>query len=180
MAVSYDFVAEDGYFPKLVKADKMKKSEKSLTSSAGKLYYTFLELHFFHNMYGLGKGNIYVDIGKPILVEPNVSKKELALRAHEEAARCSRITMPALVCYAISQGRATRNEIEDAAQKLSEVLGRKEVNFDPGADLKKSIELALNGLVGRKIVSDNGTISKRRPEIVNYYANTIAHHFGPP
>jgi hypothetical protein len=44
--------------------------------------------------------------------------------------------------------------------------------------LKESLEMGLKGLTERTIISNNnGTIPGRKPEIINYYANTIAHHF---
>lgn len=178
ISVAYDFVAEEGYFSRLINTDKMKKSENSLISLIGKLYYTFLESHFFYRMYSLGKGNIYIDTGQPILVEPNASKTELAQRAQEEAAKCARVTMPALVCYAISKGSTSRDELQRAVETYRLTLEKVNANFHPLFGLKEGVDLALNDLTQRKIISNsNGTISVRKPEIINYYANTIAHHF---
>jgi radical SAM superfamily enzyme YgiQ (UPF0313 family) len=177
IAVSYHFVAEDSYFPRLIKADKMKKSDDSLVSFAGKLYYAFLEIHFFYNIYRLGKGNIYIDIGRPISVEPNDSKKELAQRAQQEAARCSRITMPALVCYAIRKGATTKDELQKLVGRYASILKEAEANFQPSSELHGSVEAALQDLAQRKIISNNEGILVKKPEIINYYANTIAYHF---
>ena len=177
MSVSYDFVAEDNYFGKLAKADKMKKSENPLTAFAGKLYYTFLEAHFFYYMYSLGKGNIYIDTSEPILVEPSASKKELAERVQKEAARCSRITMPALVSYAISRGATSRDELQKSVERYVAMLKEANANFRPSSNLKESVDAALQGLAQRKTISNRKRISVRAPEIINYYANTIAHHF---
>ena len=176
-SVSYDFVAEDGYFGKLAKADKMKKSENPLTALAGKLYYTFLESHFFYNMYGLGRGKIYIETGKPILVEPNVSKNELARRVQEEASRCSRITMPALVSYALSRGATSRDELQKSVERYAAMLKEANANFQPSSNLEESVDVALQGLAQRNIISNHKRISVRAPEIINYYANAIAHHF---
>jgi hypothetical protein len=180
MAVSYDFVAEDGYFTNLAKADNMKKSGNVLTAFAGKLYYTFLEFHFYCNMYRLGKGNIYIDIGQPFLVEPNSSKKELSQRAQKEAARCSRITMPALVCYAISKGPTSRDELQKSVEKYAEMLKEANANFQPVSEPKESIDLALKDLAEKKIISNRNGISVKKPYIIRYYANTIAHHLEYP
>jgi hypothetical protein len=129
-------------------------------------------------MYSLGKGNIYIDTGQPILVEPNASKTELAQRAQEEAAKCARVTMPALVCYAISKGSTSRDELQRAVETYRLTLEKVNANFHPLFGLKEGVDLALNDLTQRKIISNsNGTISVRKPEIINYYANTIAHHF---
>jgi glycerol-3-phosphate O-acyltransferase len=177
MSVSYDFVAEDGYFPKLAKADRMKKSEHGLVSFLGKLYYLFLELHFFYNMYCLGNGNIYIDMGQPILVKPNASKKDLAQRAQEEAARCYRVTMPALVCYAISKGATSRDGLQKSVDKYAAMLKDMNVNFHPVLGLNESIDIALQSLAERKIMSNHDAISVKKPDIIRYYANTIAHHF---
>jgi len=177
IAVSYNFVAEDSYFPRLTKADKMKKSDDSLVSFAGKLYYAFLEIHFFYNIYSLGKGNIYIDIGQPIFVEPNTSKKELAQRAQQEAARCSRITMPAMVCYAIGKGATTKEGLQKSVERYASILKEAEANFQPSSGLHGCVEEALQDLAQRKIISNHGGILVKKPEIINYYANTIAHHF---
>ncbi|MGZ3809883.1 MAG: 1-acyl-sn-glycerol-3-phosphate acyltransferase [Bacteriovorax sp.] len=177
ISVAYDFVAEEGYFSRLINADKMKKSENSLISLMGKLYYTFLESHFFFKMYRLGNGNIYIDAGEPILVEPNASKKELAQRAQEEAARCYRVTMPALVAYAISKGPTSRDQLHKSVERYSEMLKAASINFQPSANLKEDIESALQGLAERKIISNHGAISVKKPDVIKYYANTIAHHF---
>jgi glycerol-3-phosphate O-acyltransferase len=177
ISVSYDFVAEDGYFSSLIKADKMKKSKNPLAFSAGKLYYTFLESYFFWNLYSLGKGNIYIDTGQPIPVEPNASKKELARLAQQEAARCYRITMPALVSYAISKGSTSREALQKFLERCSELLMEANTHFEHSANLKESIEGALHDLEQRKIISNHKGISVRAPEIICYYANTIAHHF---
>jgi radical SAM superfamily enzyme YgiQ (UPF0313 family)/1-acyl-sn-glycerol-3-phosphate acyltransferase len=177
VAVSYHFVAEDSYFPRLIKADKMRKSDDSLVSFAGKLYYTLLEIHFFCNIFRLGKGNIYIDIGRPIFVEPNASKQELAQRAQQEAARCSRITMLALVCYAIGKGATTNDELQKSVQGYASILKEAEANFQPSSGLRGGVEAALQDLAQRKIISNNDGILVRKPEIINYYANTIAHHF---
>ncbi len=177
MAVSYDFVAEDSSFCGLAKADKMKKSENPFASFAGKLYYTFLESHFFYKMYSLGKGDIYIDTGQPIPVEPNASKKELAQLAQKEAVKCYRITMPALLCYAISKGATSKPELQRSVERYSAMLKEANANFQPSANFEKSVEVALQSLAQRKIISNHKEISVRAPEIINYYANTIAHHF---
>ena len=177
ISVAYDFVAEEGYFSRLIKADKMKKSENRLVSLMGKLYYTFLESHFFYKMYRLGSGNIYIDTGEPIPVEPKSSKKVLAQRAQEEAARCYRVTMPALVCYAIHKGATTRDELQKSVERYSEMLKAAKINFQTSTNLKESIEGALHGLAERKIISNHNAISVKKPDVIRYYANTIAHHF---
>jgi glycerol-3-phosphate O-acyltransferase len=177
ISVSYDFVAEDSSFCGLAKADKMKKSKNPLACFAGKLYYTFLESHFFYKMYSLGKGNIYIDTGQPIPVEPNASKKELAQRAQEEAARCYRITIPALVSYAISKGSTSRDELQKSVERYAAILKEANTNFHLPLGLKESVDEALNHLMQRRIISNSNAISVKKPEIVNYYANTIAHHF---
>jgi len=177
ISVTYDFVAEEGYFSHLITADKMKKSENRLISLMGKLYYTFLESHFFYRMYHLGNGNIYIDTGKPISVEPDTSKKELAQRVQEETARCYRVTMLALVAYAISKGSTSRDELQKSVERYSEILKAGHINFQPPPSLKESIEGALRGLAGRKIISNHGSISVKKPDVIRYYANTIAHHF---
>jgi glycerol-3-phosphate O-acyltransferase len=176
ISVSYDFVAEDRYFGKLGKADRMKRSENSLAAFAGKLYYTFLESHFFYNMYSLGRGNIYIEIGEPILVEPNTSKKELAQLAQKEAARCSRITMPALVSYAISRGAISRDELQKSVERYASMLKDGNANFHPVLGLSESIEMALKDLADQKIISNRSGISVKKPQIITYYANTITHH----
>jgi glycerol-3-phosphate O-acyltransferase len=176
ISVSYDFVAEDTYFGKLTKADKMKKSENSLAALAGKLYYALLEAHFFYNMYSLGRGNIYIEIGEPILVKPNSSKKELAQLAQKEAARCSRITMPALVSYAISRGATSRDELQKSVGRYASMLKDRNVNFHPALGLNKSIDHTLETLTEQKIISNRNGISVKKPEIISYYVNTIMHH----
>lgn len=177
ISVAYDFVAEEGYFSRLINVDKMKKSENCLISLMGKLYYTFLESHFFYRMYRLGNGNIYIDTGDPIPVEPNASKKELAKRVQEEAARCYRVTMPALVAYAISKGSTSRDELQKSVERYSEILKAANINFQPSTNLKESLEDALYGLTRRKIISSHDALSVKRPDVITYYANTIAHHF---
>jgi glycerol-3-phosphate O-acyltransferase len=177
ISVAYDFVAEEGYFSRLINADKMKKSENRLISVMGKLYYTFLESHFFYRMYRLGNGNIYIDTGDPIPVEPNTSKKELAQRVQEETARCYRVTMPALVSYAIHKGATSGDQLQKSVERYSEILKAANINFQPSTNLKEGIEGALDGLVRRKIISNHGAISVKKPDIITYYANTIAHHF---
>ena len=177
ISVSYDFVAEDGYFSSLIEAEKMKKSKNPLAILAGKLYYTFLESCFFWNLYSLGRGNIYIDTGQPILVEPSASKKELAYVAQKEAARCYRVTMPALVSYAISKGATSREALQKFVEKSSQLLMEANLHFEHSANLKESIEGALHDLEERKIISNHKGISVKAPEIIGYYANTIAHHF---
>ena len=147
MSVSYDFIAEDRSFDGLAKADEMKKSKNPFASYAGKLYYIFLEFYFFWNLYSLGQGNIYIDTGKPIPVEPNASKKALAQRAQEEAARCYRVTMPALVSYAIHKGGTSREQLQKSVERYSEMLKAANINFQPSTNLKESIEGALRGLI---------------------------------
>jgi hypothetical protein len=45
-------------------------------------------------------------------------------------------------------------------------------------ELKESPEMDFKALTERTIISNsNGTVPVRRPEIITYYANTIAHHF---
>jgi glycerol-3-phosphate O-acyltransferase len=177
ISVSYDFVAEDGYFSSLIKADKMKKSKNPLVFSAGKLYYTLLESYFFWNLYSLGKGNIYIDTGKPIPVEPDASKKELAHLAQQEAARCYRVTMPALVSYAINKGATARDELGKSVERYVSILRRSKANFQAPLNLAESVDFGLQSLAERKIISNHNGISVRAPELINYYANTIAHHF---
>ena len=177
VSVSYDFVAEDKYFSKLAKADKMKKSGSALTAFAGKLYYTFLEFHFYWNMYRLGKGNIYIDIGQPFLVEPHSPKKELAQRVQKEAARCYRITMPALVCYAISKGATQKNELKRSLERYVALFNRKDINVCLPGESEESIDQTLHDLAKRKVILNHNEISVKNQEMINYYANTIAHHF---
>jgi hypothetical protein len=177
VAVSYDFVAEDRYFSKLAKADKMKKSGSALTAFGGELYYTFLEFHFYWNMYRLGKGNIYIDIGQPFLVEPHSSKKELAQRVQKEAARCYRITMPALVCYAISKGVTQKNELKRFLERYAALLNGKNMNVCIPKEPEESIDETLRHLEERKVISNHNEISVKNQEMISYYANTIAHHF---
>lgn len=154
----------------------MKKSENDFISLAGRLYYTFLEAHFFYNMYSLGRGNIYIETGEPILVEPNASKKELAQNVQEEASRCSRITMPALVSYAISRGATSRDELQKSVGRYASMLKDGNANFHPVMGLNESIDLALKDLAEQKIISNRNGISVKKPEIISYYANTISHH----
>jgi glycerol-3-phosphate O-acyltransferase len=178
ISVACDFVAEEGYFNRLIKADEMKKSENSFISLIGKLYYTFLESHFFYKMYSLGNGNIYIDTGQPIPVEPNASKRELAHLAQQEAARCYRVTMPALVCYAISKGAKTRDELQKSIETYGAVLKKTNANFHPSLELEEGLSLTLKDLTERGVISNRtGTIPLRKPEVISYYANTIAHHF---
>jgi glycerol-3-phosphate O-acyltransferase len=177
MAVSYDFVAEDRYFCNLTKAVTMKESKNVLVSILGKLYYLFLEFHFFYKMYHLGKGNIYIDTGQPIPVEPNASKKELAHLAQQEAARCYRVTMPALVSYAINKGATARDELGKSVERYVSILRRSKANFQAPLNLAESVDFGLQSLAERKIISNHNGISVRAPELINYYANTIAHHF---
>lgn len=177
ISVAYDFVAEDRYFCNLTKAVTMKKSKNALVSILGKFYYLFLEFHFFYRMYSLGKGNIYIDTGEPILVKANASKKELAQRAQEEAARCYRVTMPALVSYAINKGATSRDQLQKSVERYSEMLKAANINCQPCSNLKEGIEGALDGLARRKVISNHGAISVKKPDIITYYANTIAHHF---
>jgi glycerol-3-phosphate O-acyltransferase len=178
ISVACDFVAEEGYFNRLIKADEMKKSENSFISLIGKLYYTFLESHFFYKMYSLGNGNIYIDTGQPIPVEPNASKRELAHLAQQEAARCYRVTMPALVCYAISKGAKTRDELQKSIETYGAVLKKTNANFHPSLELEEGLSLTLKDLTERGVISNGtGTIPLRKPEVISYYANTIAHHF---
>lgn len=179
VSFSYDFITEETNFQRLIRVDRLKRSPSHLVSSLGSLYYVFTECRYFHGMYDLGKGNVYIDVGEPIPVAPTVSKKDLARQAQEEAYRCSRITMPALVCYAVNHGAATRDEVKQSIQRLSEVLARKKLNFQYGPDWKANIDLALDGLVERKIISNGLGVTKKRPDTVTYYANTIAHHFEP-
>jgi hypothetical protein len=177
VAVSYDFVAEDRYFCSLTKAVAMKEFKNVFISILGKFYYLFLEFHFFYRMYRLGYGNIYIDTGRPILVEPNASEKELAHLAQQEAARCYRVTMPALVSYAMHKGATSGDQLQKSVERYSEILKAANINFQPSTNLKEGIEGALDGLVRRKIISNHGAISVKKPDIITYYANTIAHHF---
>ncbi len=178
MAVSYDFVAEDRYFCRLTRAAMMKESSKNaLVSILGKFYYLFLEFHFFYKMYRLGKGSIFIDTGQPILVEPNASEKELACLAQLEAARCYRVTMPALISYAISRGSTSRETLQKSVGRYAELLMEANTHFEHSPNLGESIEKALHDLEQRKIISNHRGISVKAPEIVYYYANTIAHHF---
>jgi glycerol-3-phosphate O-acyltransferase len=177
ISVAYDFVAEDRYFCNLTKAVTMKKSKNALVSILGKFYYLFLEFHFFYRMYSLGKGNIYIDTGEPILVKANASKNELAQWAQEGASKCYRITMPALVSYAIGRGVNTKNELKKLVERYATELREAKANFHTTLRLEENIELALKDLELRKIISNGKSISVKRPEIITYYANTIAHHF---
>ena len=70
------------------------------------------------NLSRLGKGEIYIDVGNPIGVEPNSSKKKLAQRAPREAARCSRVTMPAWVCCAISKEATLRDALQHKQSRI--------------------------------------------------------------
>jgi len=176
VAVSYDFIAEENYFGKLVQAEKLKKSANFLIGIVGMLYYTFLESHFFRSMFNLGKGNIYIDMGQPILVEPNNSKKELAQGAQAEATKCYRVTMPALVSYGIAKGIITLDELQKSIKRYASILKEVNVNFNPSEDLEEDVNLALQDLAYRNILSIQNSICVKKPEIINYYANTIAHH----
>jgi hypothetical protein len=127
-------------------------------------------------MYGLGRGNIYIEIGEPILVEPNSSKKELAQLAQKEAARCSRITMPALISYAISRGATSRDKLQKSVGRYASMLKDGNANFHPVLGLNESTEMALKDLADQKVISNRNGISVKKPEIISYYANTITHH----
>jgi hypothetical protein len=57
-------------------------------------------------------------------------------------------------------------------------MGRKSLTWTMLKELKENPEMALKELTQRSIISNsNGTVPVRRPEIIRYYANTIAHHF---
>ena len=105
-------------------------------------------------MYRLGQGNIYIDTGQPIPVEPNASEKKLAHLAQQEAARCYRVTMPALVSYAISKGATTRSELKKSLEGYASILKKGRANFRPLFGLEESIDSALHDLAQRKIISD--------------------------
>jgi hypothetical protein len=62
-------------------------------------------------------------------------------------------------------------------ERYSAMLKEANANFQPSANFEKSVEVALQSLAQRKIISNHKEISVRAPEIINYYANTIAHHF---
>jgi glycerol-3-phosphate O-acyltransferase len=179
ISVAYDFVAEDRYFCNLTKAVTMKKSKNALVSILGKFYYLFLEVHFFYRMYSLGRGNIYIDTGEPILVKANASKNELARCVQEEAARCYRVTMPALVSYAISKGATARSELKKCLEGYASILKKGHANFQPLFELEESIDSALHDLAQRKIISGGDPFLVKKPEVVTYYSNTIAHHLEP-
>jgi hypothetical protein len=72
----------------------------------------------------------------------------------------------------------TRNSsLLDFVKKYAVLIQSKNSNFKLFLGLRESVELALQDFAQRKIISNHKEISVRRPEIINYYANTIAHHF---
>jgi hypothetical protein len=86
--------------------------------------------------------------------------------------------MPALVCYAISKGAKTRDELQNSIETYGAVLKKANANFHPSLELEEGLSLTLKDLTERGVISNRtGTIPLRKPEVISYYANTIAHHF---
>jgi hypothetical protein len=85
--------------------------------------------------------------------------------------------MPALVSYAINKGATSRDQLQKSVESYSEILKDANINCQPCSNLKENIEGTLHGLTQRKIISNHGVISVKKPDIITYYANTIAHHF---
>jgi hypothetical protein len=65
-------------------------------------------------------------------------------------------------------------------EKYAAMLKEANANFQPVSEPKESIDLALKDLAEKKIISNRNGISVKKPDIIRYYANTIAHHLEYP
>ena len=85
--------------------------------------------------------------------------------------------MPALGSYAINKGATSVDQLQKSMERYSEMLRAANTNFQPCSNLKESVQGTLDGLARRRIISNHGAISVKKPDVIKYYANTIAHHF---
>jgi hypothetical protein len=175
-SVAYDFIAEDRYFQSLNQAAILKHADGFMPRLLGNSLYLLTESAFFSKVYRLGQGDIYIDLGRPIRVDPSVSKKELARGAFEEAARSYRVTMPALVSYFINQGITDKTELAQRVENASAKLQSSAVNFQVPEDIRKAFSETLNEMTQRGLLKNGQPLLIRKPEAIRYYANTVAHH----
>jgi glycerol-3-phosphate O-acyltransferase len=159
-AISYDFVAEDKYFPEFLKGERLKE----------------LEVDFFENMFSLGKGNIYLDFGEPITVDGKEDKKELAKRCQLATAKTYSVTGTNLVASALDKGAAMRSGLQISVEDDIYDLRENNANLrNIGDDIEFVIDKSLVAMEERGLISNGKRISVKRPDITKYYYNTIKH-----
>ena len=176
ISVAYDFIAEDRYFQSLSRSEGLKHLERLIPRLLGRMYYLFLEFSFFSKVYNLGQGNIYIDFGRPIRVDPTVSKKELSQRAFEEAVQSYRVTMPALISYFIHQGITNQSDLTSAVEIGAAKLSASKINFQMLSDVKNAVSQAITDMTKRGLIAGSTDLMVLKPDIIRYYANTVAHH----
>ncbi len=176
--VAYDFIAEDRYFQNLNQAEILKHADGFMPRLLGNSLYLLTESAFFSKVYRLGQGDIYIDLGRPIRVDPNVSKKKLASEAYQEAVKSYRVTMPALISYFIHHGITNQTDLTSAAEIAAVKLSASNVNFRFLGDVKNAASQAIADMDNRGLITDSQNLIVIKPEIIRYYANTVAHHLG--
>lgn len=180
IGISYDRVTEDMRFTGLMKYKK----------KSGKLYRAYDKRAFLHHALFQPKGRAYVDIGPPMYVTDfrHMDALEKELRARME--RLIRVTPAALVCRALVGKetlplRTLMRQVHDdvAYARTHACLMSRGIRYRGAGHICKSAFIHLaNRLRMRDILRIDRAgkcVTVLRPDVVAYYANTIAHLFPP-
>jgi glycerol-3-phosphate O-acyltransferase len=176
ISVAYDFIAEDRYFKNLSQAVLLMHGYGKMQQFLGEALYLLTESAFFFRFYRRGGGDIYIDLGRPIRVDPSVSRKELALNAFQEATSIYRVTLPALVAYLINKGFTNKTELAKKVNTACDKLPSSGINFHVPENIQEDLSDALDGMSRRGLVINRDNLIIRNPHAIRYYANTVAHH----
>ena len=175
-SVAYDFIAEDRYFQNLNQAEILKHADGFIPRLLGKSLYLFTESAFFSKVYRLGQGDIYIDLGRPIRVDPSTSKKELASETYQESLKSYRVTMPALISYFMQKGITNQSDLTSAVEIAAAKLSASSINFQILGDAKKAVSQAITDMAKRGLIAGSQDLVVLKPYIIRHYAMTIAHH----
>ncbi|MBW2987828.1 1-acyl-sn-glycerol-3-phosphate acyltransferase [Candidatus Woesearchaeota archaeon] len=196
MAISYEKTPADRYFSFWGKYKEVWKKRKPTIKEKFNYYFYDWPGLFMHTL-KKDLGNSYTNIGEPILLKAEDVPKTLSQaarysvrlnrRVQKECEKLVEVTSTALFCRAVQKLKGTTAE-SDGKIYLSDLISRvseeREKLQEAGArvghvmDSENVMERAtgfLSSPFRRMIYNHADTITVARQDVIDYYANNIAH-----
>lgn len=186
VALTYDGVVEAASFPLLQRSRSMKSIWRR------KLIYYFVDLgqillHYFRD--DVFCGDVHIDVLPAIDARPFAGdrhgKRHLAEEARRAQLRAARVTTRSLLATAFAEDdRGRRDEVEARLGDLLAEIRDRDLPVSrslaplvrPGIEPSRVLRACV-ATSGKNVVVDDGSLLVKRPAILRYYRNTIAHHF---
>ncbi|MBW3012942.1 1-acyl-sn-glycerol-3-phosphate acyltransferase [Candidatus Woesearchaeota archaeon] len=196
MATSYEKTPSDRYFKYFEKLKEIKKTRKPTLKEQFD-YYFFDWPGLFIHVLTRDLGNAYTNIGKPIVIKADdipstlsqIGRHSVRLnkRIQAECEKLVEVTATALFCRAVKKmqeshsgcdGKLYLPDLVSVITEERECLRNAGARISHVVDSEKVAERAIGflcSLFRRMIYNSHNTVTVARQDVVDYYANNIAH-----